>query len=212
MQLVQLHGGIMSADSEPGKGSTFTFTMRFGLPTDEDKPAVIPPNNNVVKEKEMAKHRDQNMNWPSQITVAHERVGAHSKQPDVSMSPDFYAGLNRGPTDSPMPSSGSSGSSVLASHTSMASSRSSLSMAAPGDPIELQLPSDERDKRDHKKDDDPSLRELADKKTQAAPGVAVKARLFSILVVCPLKWTCTAVVGHIKGVLDHHVPHTVSDT
>lgn len=92
----------------------------------------------------------------------------------------------------------------------MASSQSSLSTASAGDPIELELPTDERDKRHHENDKDQSLRELASK-GQAAPGVAVKARLFSILVVCPLKWTCTAVVGHIKGVLDHHVPHTVSN-
>jgi len=211
MQLVQLHGGIMTADSEPGQGSTFSFTMRFDLPTAEDKPAIMPKNNDIEDEKVMANDPSKNMGWPTQVTLAPERAAANTKQVDISMSPDFYVGLGRAAEDTPLASSaGSSGSSAMASVASMASSRSSLNTAAPGDPIELSLPSDERDKRHHENDEDESLRKLGDKNTQAAPGIAVKARLFSILVVCPLKWTCTAVVGHIKGVLDHHVPHTVS--
>jgi nitrogen-specific signal transduction histidine kinase/CheY-like chemotaxis protein len=37
-QLVELHGGKMEGSAVPGKGSTFTFTARFGLPTAEDHP------------------------------------------------------------------------------------------------------------------------------------------------------------------------------
>jgi PAS domain S-box-containing protein len=38
MQFVELHGGKMDARSVPNKGSTFFFTIKFGLPTDEDRP------------------------------------------------------------------------------------------------------------------------------------------------------------------------------
>lgn len=38
-QLVELHGGHMEGTAERGKGSTFTFTARFGLPTADDHPA-----------------------------------------------------------------------------------------------------------------------------------------------------------------------------
>lgn len=37
-QLVELHGGTMTGSAVLGKGSTFTFTAKFGLPTIEDHP------------------------------------------------------------------------------------------------------------------------------------------------------------------------------
>ncbi|EEY16887.1 peroxide stress-activated histidine kinase mak1 [Verticillium alfalfae VaMs.102] len=37
-QLVELHGGVMEGTAVPGKGSTFTFTARFTLPTENDHP------------------------------------------------------------------------------------------------------------------------------------------------------------------------------
>ncbi|KAL2116709.1 hypothetical protein VTJ04DRAFT_8877 [Mycothermus thermophilus] len=37
-QLVELHGGKMVGTAVPGKGSTFTFTAKFGLPTEDDHP------------------------------------------------------------------------------------------------------------------------------------------------------------------------------
>ncbi|ESZ98804.1 hypothetical protein SBOR_0803 [Sclerotinia borealis F-4128] len=40
-QLVQLHDGKMQGTAIPGKGSTFTFTARFGLPTPEDHPEPL---------------------------------------------------------------------------------------------------------------------------------------------------------------------------
>lgn len=40
-QLVQLHEGEMQGSAVPGKGSTFTFTAKFGLPTEEDHPEPL---------------------------------------------------------------------------------------------------------------------------------------------------------------------------
>ena len=37
-QLVELHGGKMEGTAVPGKGSTFTFTAKFGLPSEQDNP------------------------------------------------------------------------------------------------------------------------------------------------------------------------------
>ncbi|KFY66797.1 hypothetical protein V497_00690, partial [Pseudogymnoascus sp. VKM F-4516 (FW-969)] len=46
-QLVELHGGHMDGTAIPGKGSTFIFTAKFGLPTEDDHPD--PPTTPVVK-------------------------------------------------------------------------------------------------------------------------------------------------------------------
>ncbi|KAF2031035.1 hypothetical protein EK21DRAFT_111278 [Setomelanomma holmii] len=40
MQFVELHGGKMDARSVPNKGSTFFFTIKFGLPTPDDHPKL----------------------------------------------------------------------------------------------------------------------------------------------------------------------------
>ncbi|KAK3488338.1 hypothetical protein B0T13DRAFT_105609 [Neurospora crassa] len=43
-QLVELHGGKMDGKAVLGKGSTFTFTARFGLPTESDNPDLAAPS------------------------------------------------------------------------------------------------------------------------------------------------------------------------
>jgi len=191
----------MTASSVVGKGSTFTFTMRFNLPTATDRPEVMPPNNSVIKEKQMS----TDMGWPGQQSAGPKETG-ETGMANVSLSPGFYAGLERHPQSTPVSSAGSSNPSIMVSQSSLSSTSSSNT--TPGSPIELELPQAETERRHHEKDEDESLRQLS-KKNPVKPGVSVKARIYSVLVVCPLRWTREAITGHLNSVLDHIVPHTV---
>jgi len=191
----------MTASSVVGKGSTFTFTMRFNLPTETDRPGVMPPNNSVIKEKQMP----IDMGWPGQKSAGPKEAG-ETGMANVSLSPDFYAGLETHPQDTPVSSAGSSNPSIMVSQASL--SPMSSANTTPGSPIELELPAAETERRHHEKDEDESLRQLS-KKDSIKPGVTVKARIYSVLVVCPLRWTREAITGHLNSVLDHIVPHTV---
>jgi hypothetical protein len=191
----------MTASSVVGKGSTFTFTMRFNLPTEADRPEVMPLNNSVIKEKQM----DTDIGWPGQKSVGPKEQG-ETGMANVSLSPGFYAGLERHPHSTPVSSAGSSNPSIMVSQASLSSASSAST--TPGSPIELELPAAETERRHHEKDEDESLRQLS-KKDPVKPGVAVKARIYSVLVVCPLRWTREAITGHLNSVLDHIVPHTV---
>lgn len=44
-QLIELHGGVMKCRSQKGKGSTFFFTAKFGIPTSQTKPLPQTPQN-----------------------------------------------------------------------------------------------------------------------------------------------------------------------
>lgn len=44
-QLIELHGGVMKCRSIKGKGSTFFFTVKFGIPTSQTKPLPQTPQN-----------------------------------------------------------------------------------------------------------------------------------------------------------------------
>ncbi|KAK4514915.1 uncharacterized protein ATC70_002522 [Mucor velutinosus] len=44
-QLIELHGGVMKCRSQKGKGSTFFFTVKFGIPTSQTKPLPQTPQN-----------------------------------------------------------------------------------------------------------------------------------------------------------------------
>lgn len=201
MQLVELHGGNMSAKSVPGKGSTFTFSIRFGLPTDADRPPESATSPEPKLDKDVARQKP----LPMEATVMGQ-PGDKSEaplMPAVDQSPTFYAGLEQRGYDSPtVVSSAGSGSSVAAttrsSGRSSRSSQSSYGVDA-GEPVQLG-PIPERNRP----------RETVQVAGHLQPLASMQARVYSILVICPLQWTRTATVGHLQSVLNHTVPHMVS--
>ncbi|OMP81567.1 Peroxide stress-activated histidine kinase mak1 [Diplodia seriata] len=198
MQLVELHGGKMKASSVPGKGSTFTFTIKFTLPSEVEQP---PPE-------------------------AHSPVATTMPPPEAgtTLSPSPLGALKSPArlTESPKPSSASSSASsdpsVRTGRTSVPSTRSStssFSSAANAANMKLSLPTDGSSKRED------SANSSTSSDTARAPSTSVSSPrtssplagqppLYSILVVCPLAMSRDATVKHIEMTVPKAIPAQIT--
>jgi len=233
MQFVELHGGQMDARSVPGKGSTFFFTIRFGLPTSDDfpKPQVATPGTPAAEPVALPPLPVQ----PSplhkpvfpQIT-ANVRPGrmssASSERSDSIKSPVPSLTGSERLTESPSISSGSSdhsltsialtGKSSLRSERSSASSYLQETTFSRESDIKLALPT-KRTGSDRDVRSDESSESLHSDDTVRAPGPSPLASIlqplmYSILVVCPLVHSREATIRHIKNTLPAGIPHQVT--
>ncbi|KAF1809060.1 hypothetical protein P152DRAFT_404103 [Eremomyces bilateralis CBS 781.70] len=189
MQLVELHGGQLTAKSVPGKGSTFTFTLNFRLPSDDDHPPTrvatsdSHPPNTTRRETHDGK------------------VEPISTVKGYSASPVPY-------TPSPGSSMQSSGASSISmsrtARSSIQSERSSASSYLPESsrvPIDLELPAESREKPGDRSEASGETVGPTGGQSPAASISTVPLTLYSILVVCPLLHARTAIVKHIESCL-----------
>ncbi|KAL9096324.1 MAG: hypothetical protein Q9165_001321 [Trypethelium subeluteriae] len=219
-QLVNLHGGEMTAKGEPGKGSTFTFSIKFATPTDDEKPPGTPFSPSTVatplRTPNPLSFRETKISPPLQSPRGVPDVAVQSKfrtESPISLSPAADG------HESSM-SSGSSDPSVRTQSTSLRSQRSSVSSIVPVEPskrpqspIKLELPSDP-----HRSNLPRSLSsESGESSGTARPGLSPPPRVvsptppvYSILVVCPLIHSQTATVRHIQMTLPKNIPHAMT--
>jgi signal transduction histidine kinase len=233
MQFVELHGGKMDARSIPGKGSTFFFSIRFGLPTDEDfpKPQVATPGTPAADPVTLPPLPVQ----PSPLhKPAFPQIAAHARQGRLSSTSSEKSDSIKSPVpslttsdrsrESPSLSSGSSDhsltSSALTGKSSVRSERSSASSylhevtLAQDSDIKLALPikriGSDRDARS-----DESTESLRSEDTVRPVSLspltsALQPPMYSILVVCPLVHSREATIRHIKNTLPAGIPHQVT--
>lgn len=183
-QMVELHNGDISAFSTPGKGSTFTFSARFKLPTMGDRPKV-PYQNSSSGDLRDKKH-------------------VYSR--DLVASPGELS--NKADT---VPSSASSdpstASSARVSHCSIRSSASSLDSrdnAASLD-LDLTLPSKKVGA------DRINLPESVPEVDSPSVGAEIThPPIYSILIVCPQENTRRTTEAHIKQILPQSIPAQVT--
>lgn len=195
MQLVELHGGHMTATSTVGKGSCFSCTFRFGLPTDDDHSPTTP----VPEADGSRMHTTQHDKTKSRRRSDHKASDSRLEQVlvgrEVLASPPTYMRSDRA-----SPSSAGSEYSTRTHLTSRASSKSSQSSAGSIDPrasLHLEIVPEDRSHG------------VSTKFSSMAAKVATPPLLYSILVICPLQRTCDAIVGHLKSTLDKKAPHNV---
>jgi PAS domain S-box-containing protein len=239
MQFVELHGGKMDARSVPNKGSTFFFTIKFGLPTDEDHPkppastpgtpamepiSTLPPLvPQVVQSAPL-----QRLSYPQFATAAQiKRVSSVSsersesiKSPVPSLSTSERSrdspslSLSSGSSDHSLTSAALTGKSSLRSERSSASSFLRESSASSDSNINLALPpkrtNSDRDNSSTSLDSTETARPSDSHRSLSPLGSALQPPMYSILVVCPLVHSREATIRHIKNTLPQGIPHQVT--
>ena len=187
-QMAELHGGSISAESRPGKGSTFRFTALFKLPTSEDRPELRPA---------------QSSGEISTISSLGGRKYLFGQ--GLVDSPGTLA------TDSPvLESSGSSDPSIRSARSislrqSLRSSASSFDNELKMTPVKMKLvhngPGEENTRKASKIETRPTHQQ--DPETFRPP-------MFSILLVCPQENTRRTTENHIQQVLPKAIPAKIT--
>ncbi|KAK3304244.1 uncharacterized protein B0T15DRAFT_512426 [Chaetomium strumarium] len=199
-QLVELHGGKMEGTAVPGKGSTFTFSARFGLPTEDDHPDELSP---VAQPT------------PS-LMQSTPLAGAQSP----SESPHHPDAVDKATPDSEQrltsPATLSSGSSELsaASSRTRITGRSSVSSVNAGlvrfsqaarasgqdlSQMKLEMPGST-----------PPMNESHYQQRSPDAKAIPPPPMYSILIICPQLHSREATTKHITMTLPKDIPHQIT--
>lgn len=184
-QMVELHHGEISAFSTPGKGSTFTFSSRFRLPTDTDRPKLA--------------HHDSSENSSSSSYVRGKKHvfsrGLVTSPGEISLKADTLG------------SSGSSdpsvASSIRAAHMSLKSPASSIDSQDSFGFVELTLPTNEAST---------DMGSLGENLSTNLGLEIIHPPMYSILIVCPQEHTRRTTEAHIKQILPQSIPALVTNS
>jgi PAS domain S-box-containing protein len=238
-QFVELHGGTMEGTAIPGKGSTFTFTAIFGLPTPDDHP--LPPSTPGIS------------SLPSTYTsVASLGSPRPVKEPGRILSPSNKLVASPPPKESPhtdstvstaspdvTSSSGSEPSLKSArSHLTRGSSNSSLPQAlaqfneaARGNAfvdtsiMKLALPDRSSPPPDSTPVPSTTVRIISSPSSSSSTTSKLHVKggsasstdiklarppLYSILIICPQTHSREATAQHIEMTLPKDIPHQIT--
>lgn len=205
-QLVELHGGKMEGTAELGKGSTFTFTARFALPTPEDHPTFVASPASTIS---VGSHRDS-AEIASQTAKPAPACLSHTHHANGVKHP------GRGDSDYSSPSVASAGSSIPSIHSSRSHNtdgssttsvnaglaRFSEAAKASGQDLsqmKLEMPAERG-----------SPRNASAAAGEDRPTPDSRPPMYSILVICPQYHSREATTQHIEMTLPKDVPHQIT--
>lgn len=211
-QLVELHGGKMEGSAIPGKGSTFTFTARFTLPSAEDRPTIPVSPSSIASigirqdssDSRVSQGRGPIMTpssggstgdgmSPRQILPA----GKGSAKPALPLENDDF------PARSPEQNRHFPGSRLSATvNTGLA--RFSEAAKASGQDLSqmnLEMPSDRPLQ---------SVSSTASDVQDLRVPSEFRPPMYSILIICPQQHSREATTQHIEMTLPKEVPHQIT--
>ena len=200
-QLAELHGGSMTGRATPGKGSTFTFTAKFGLPTSEDHPNLPdspPPTGAYTPRPEVVDNVPNSIKpLPPPRHLRSVEVASPGGTTSEFTSP---GGLSVG-SSNPSVRSAKSQLTDRSSATSVTGGLARFSEAAKASgqdlsQMKLEMPSGRSSPGTH-------LLPVGSPEDFRPP-------MYSILIICPQFHSREATTQHIEMTLPKDVPHQIT--
>ncbi|KAI1210386.1 uncharacterized protein F4807DRAFT_63410 [Annulohypoxylon truncatum] len=202
-QLVELHGGRMDGTAVPGKGSTFTFTAKFGLPSSEDHPSVIstPPMTASMRSPTEGKPIHAIKPLLLHRTMDSVSTASPSSEMDVA-SPALESSGSSDPSLRSIRTQDTIRSSVSSinvglSHFSEAAKASGQDISQ----MKLEMPSGKMS---------PQMMPTPDGTKFPTELIQFRPPMYSILIICPQNYSREATTKHIEMTLPKDVPHQIT--
>ena len=202
-QLVELHGGKMDGTAVPGQGSTFTFSARFGLPTDTDHPDIVvtPPTEKVQQPSEDSSTRTVRPQVLDKVTADSQATSSPGSETAVR-SPTLDSSASSDPSVKSVPSQATARSSVSSVnvglvHFSEAAKASGQDLSQ----MKLEMPSGRLS---------PSGSQTPGITNIGGPLDHFRPPMYSILIVCPQTYSREATAKHIEMTLPKDIPHQIT--
>lgn len=203
-QLVELHGGRMDGSAVQGKGSTFTFTARFDLPSADDHPDMTstPP----MTAAEHPPEEEDNAMQAIRPLILHsvlEQTMTASPSPDPEFtSPAFASPASSDPSVRSGRTQNTTTSSVSSVNVGLA--RFSEAAKASGQDLSqmrFEIPTGGL-----------SLQMVPTPDVANTRSSLGRSRLpmYSILVICPQKYSRQAITKHVETTLPKDVPRHIT--
>lgn len=208
-QLVELHGGKMEGSAVPGKGSTFTFTAKFGLPTNADGPeAQLSPRPAATPG---TMRLQEHLSQASKQQLAANRV----LQQTPTESPQTDASSLSSLVSPPLGSSGSSQPSISSTRTHLTDRSSMSSVNAGLVRFSEAARASGQDLSQMKLDiamgkNTPGLTPTPDNESDSTNISEYRPPMYSILLISPQTHSREATTRHIEMTLPKDVAHQIT--
>ncbi|CUS08279.1 unnamed protein product [Tuber aestivum] len=203
-QLVELHGGRMTAKSEKGKGSTFICSSKFRLPRNPSDPSTTPQA--VITPSAITES-------PGQKRGILESARLNNYQSDTPPGLTFSEGhsLAAPSSDSPEPPSTAS----IRATGSVVGQVHALPIRPPPDPASMRLSLPSGVQRKYMAHTPAQFGRCDSADYQGSPrdselGRAVSPPMFSILIVSEQHYSRVAIAHHIKVTLPKGIPNQIT--